>query len=182
MSSKQTGKSSTLRNKRKVWWAWGLYRNWHILVFLWSTRLGDPRTYHLYLQNNTNKKQTKKQTNKTKLKKGRSSNYVFITVHTMEWPNKNIGMPVLSAVTWSMCLKAPLTWKKKSDVWALSPSLWPWPTNRKIYCQKLALEGLYHTISCLSLYSPGAHKIINWIPKIMVQFSTLTLSLPPSHP
>ena len=65
---------------------------------------------------------------------------------------------------------------EKSDIWTLSPSLWPWPTNRKIYCQKLALEGLYHTISCLSLYSPGAHNIINWIPKIMVQFSTL------SHP
>ena len=67
-------------------------------------------------------------------------------------------------------------------MWALSPSLWPWPTNRKIYCQKLAIEGLYHTISCLSLYSPGAHKIINRIPKIMVQFSTLSLSLPPSLP
>ena len=65
-------------------------------------------------------------------------------------------------------------------MWALSPSLWPWPTNRKIYCQKLAPEGLYHTISCLSLYSPGAHKILNWIPKIMVQFSTLSLS--PSLP
>ena len=64
-------------------------------------------------------------------------------------------------------------------MWALSPSLWPWPTDRKIYCQKSALEGLYHTISCLSLYSPGAHNIINWIQKIMVQFSTLSLSLPP---
>ena len=50
-------------------------------------------------------------------------------------------------------------------MWSLSPSLWPCPTDRKIYCQKLALEGLYHTISCLSLYSPGAHNIINWIPK-----------------
>ena len=80
-------------------------------------------------------------------------------------------MPVLSAVTWS------------TDIWALSPSVWPWPTNRKIYCQKSALEGLYYSICRLSLYSPGAHNIIlnmlNWIPKMMVQFSTLSLSLPP---
>ena len=55
-------------------------------------------------------KQTNKQTNKQKNeKKGQSSNNGFITVHTIEWPNINIGMPVLSAVTWSMCLKTSLT-------------------------------------------------------------------------
>ena len=66
----------------------------------------DPRTYHLYFKTNTKQKQTNKQ---TKRKKGQSSNNVFITVHTIEWPNINIGMPVLSAVTWSMCLKTSLT-------------------------------------------------------------------------
>ena len=50
-----------------------------------------------------------KQTNKKNEKKVQSSNNVFITVHTIEWPNINIGMPVLSAVTWSMCLKTSLT-------------------------------------------------------------------------
>ena len=60
-------------------------------------------------QKNTKEKTNKKQTNKTKLKEGKSSNNVFITVHAIEWPNKNIGMPVLSAVTRSLCLKTPLT-------------------------------------------------------------------------
>ena len=55
---------------------------------------------------NLKKKQSNKQTNE---KKGQSSNNVFITVHTIEWPNINIGMPVLSAVTRSMCLKTSLT-------------------------------------------------------------------------
>ena len=59
------------------------------------------------LKTNT-KQKTNKQTNKNE-KKGQSSNNVFITVHTIEWPNINIGMPVLSAVTWSMCLKTSLT-------------------------------------------------------------------------
>ena len=54
----------------------------------------------------TNKQQQKQKQNK---KKGQRSNKVFITVHTIEWPNINIGMPVLSAVTWSMCLKTSLT-------------------------------------------------------------------------
>ena len=53
-------------------------------------------------------KQQQQQKNKIK-KKGQRSNKVFITVHTIEWPNINIGMPVLSAVTWSMCLKTSLT-------------------------------------------------------------------------
>ena len=61
---------------------------------------------------NLKKKQTNKnkQTNKKEKdeKKGQSSNNVFITVHTIEWPNINIGMPVLSAVTRSMCLKTPM--------------------------------------------------------------------------
>ena len=59
-----------------------------------------------------NVKQTNKQQQKQKQnlkKRGQRSNKVFITVHTIEWPNINIGMPVLSAVTWSMCLKTSLT-------------------------------------------------------------------------
>ena len=59
-----------------------------------------------------NVKQTNKQQQQQKnkiQKKGQRSNKVFITVHTIEWPNINIGMPVLSAVTWSMCLKTSLT-------------------------------------------------------------------------
>ena len=56
-----------------------------------------------------NVKQTNKQQQKQKSKKGQRSNKVFITVHTIEWPNRNIGMPVLSAATWSMCLKTSLT-------------------------------------------------------------------------
>ena len=59
-----------------------------------------------------NVKQTNKQQKKQKQnlkKRGQRSNKVFITVHTIEWPNINIGMPVLSAVTWSMCLKTSLT-------------------------------------------------------------------------
>ena len=61
-----------------------------------------------------NVKQTNKQTDNNKnknknQKKGQRSNKVFITVHTIGWPNINIGMPVLSAVTCSMCLKTSLT-------------------------------------------------------------------------
>ena len=55
-----------------------------------------------------NVQQTNKQQQKQKSKKGQRSNKVFITVHTIEWPNRNIGMPVLSAVTWSTCLKTYL--------------------------------------------------------------------------
>lgn len=50
---------------------------------------------------------------------------------TIEWPNINIGIPALSAVTWSMCWKISLRYKSKCDTWALSPSLWPWPTEKK---------------------------------------------------
>ena len=55
-----------------------------------------------------NVQQTNKQQQKQKSKKGQRSNKVFITVPTIERPNRNIRMPVLSAVTWSTCLKTYL--------------------------------------------------------------------------
>ena len=132
MLSKQTANSATLRNNRKAWWAWGLYRNIPVIDAVRGRRQNSrlffsksvtkslkrgvrvshtrsTRASHGTREPPSLKKNTKQTNKQRKRKKGQSSNNVFITVHTIEWPNINIGMPVLSAVTCSMCLKTFLT-------------------------------------------------------------------------